>query len=425
MKVHRMISIAFFCTMVSEIFIYLLAAMHLNVDATIPAFVLRLTSLVCLLKLNTKFEWKKTFPPWPIVFFRCLIAWNIISIVKGAFLAENYWDWKYLFITTGFALLIPFAMVSGALYTYCTQLFSLMVTRIFVFAYIAILLSIKADPARELFPRGFVITVWFFILAIPFVKIKWKIVIAVAAVVSALIALDYRTNIMRISFAFLLMIIYYFRKLIPLGLLKTGGLLLILAPFVFLFLGVTNQFNIFKPTDNIDDYEIAYDNGTEANLATDTRTFLYEEVFSSMRNNGTLLFGEGATGKYKTQYFEDEIGTNKGRIGAEVGFLTLLLYTGCIGVLLYSLILFSAVYYGIARSNNFFCKMLAIFLAFRWITFFIEDYVQYDMNFFFIWTSIGLCLSTGFRSLTDAEIVNFFDFSTRAHRLRLVTPVNG
>jgi len=417
MSVRSLISISFFCTLVAEIFIYLQAAMHMNVDATAPVFILRLTSLACLLKLNNAYQWKKTFPPMPLLLFRCLIVWNLFTIVKGALMAENYWDWKYLCITTGFALMVPFAVIVGALYACCNQLFSLMVTRIFVFSYIAILLSVKADPARELFPRCFTIIVWFFILAIPYVKTKWKVVITIAAVVSALIALDFRTNIMRISFAFVLTAMYYFRRMIPLAILKIGGLLLILAPFIFLLLGITKQFNIFKPTDNIDDYEIAYDNGTEANLATDTRTFLYEEVFSSMRDNGTLLFGEGATGKYKTQYFEDEIGTNKGRMGAEVGFLTLLLYSGSVGVLLYSLILFSAVYYGLSRSNNFFCKMLAIYVAFRWITFFIEDYIQYDMNFFFIWVSIGLCLSAGFRALSDADIVNYFNFRSRANHV--------
>jgi len=417
MSVRSLISISFFCTLILEIFFYLLAAMHINVDATVSVFVLRLISLICLLKLNNKFHWSKTFPPWPVFFFRLLIAWNILTIINGAFKAEDYWDWKYLATTTGFALLIPFAIITGALYAYCQQLFSLMITRIFVFSYIAILLSVKADPARELFPRCFAVTVWFFLLAIPYVKTKWKIAITIAAVVSALIALDFRTNIIRISFAFVLTAMYYFRRIIPLALLKTGGLLLILAPFIFLFLGITNQFNIFKPTDNIDDYEIAYDNGTEANLATDTRTFLYEEVFSSMSNNGTLLFGEGATGKYKTQYFEDQLSSKKGRMGTEVGFLTALLFSGFLGVLLYAIILFFAVYYGIARSNNFFSKMLAIFLAFRWITFFIEDYIQYDMNFFFIWLSIGLCLSRGFRTLTDADVVNYFNFHSRANQV--------
>ena len=34
------------------------------------------------------------------------ISWNIICIFRGAFVAENYWEWKFL-IGTSFLLLLP------------------------------------------------------------------------------------------------------------------------------------------------------------------------------------------------------------------------------------------------------------------------------------------------------------------------------
>ena len=193
--------------------------------------------------------------------------------------------------------------------------------------------------------------------------------------------------------------------------MKSACLVCFIIPPIFLVLGITNQYNIFKPTDDIDKYAIAYDNGMESNLATDTRTFLYQEVFSSMQENHSFIFGEGAAAKYKTEYFDDMGAQNNARYGAEVGFLNTLLYSGVIGILSYALVLFSAVYYGVARSNNFFCKMLALFLAFRWIVFFIEDFTVYDSNYYFLWLSAGLCLSKEFRALTDADIKQYFTFS--------------
>jgi O-Antigen ligase len=410
MNARLLITIAFVCTLLSDVIYYFAASLHINLDATTFSMIFKLTSLVCLLILDYKLKWRDTFPVWVNIFFKWLIFWNIIVIIRGGFSAETYWDWKYLFLNTGFTLLVPYAVVTGALFNYTRDLYILIITRLFVFGYIAIPLTLNVDLAREFFPRALMVTVSFFILAIPYVKTSWRIVISCVGVVSVLIALDYRTNVIRICFAFLLVSVYYLRKFIPLVLLKAGCVLLCMVPFIFLLLGITKKYDVFKPSDDIEKYEIQYDNGTEANLATDTRTFLYEEVFSSMKANGTILIGEGATGKYKTEYFEDEVGTNKGRFGAEVGFLNALLYSGCLGVLLYVLILFSAVYYGISRSNNFFCKMLAIFLAFRWIIFFIEDYIQFDMNCFFLWMAIGLCLSKGFRSLSDADVAKYFNF---------------
>lgn len=36
-----------------------------------------------------------------------LVGWNIVTIIRGAFYANNYWDWKILIFTNAPALLIP------------------------------------------------------------------------------------------------------------------------------------------------------------------------------------------------------------------------------------------------------------------------------------------------------------------------------
>jgi hypothetical protein len=424
MNIRLLIIISFFSTLLSDAIYYVNVAMKISMNATTPIIVLKVISLVCLLILNTRINWKNQFPAWANLLFTGLILWGFVTIVRGFFTAQTYWDWKYLFMNTGFAFLIPYAIIAGALYTYCDDLFKLIVTRLFVFGFLIIPLTINHDLQRELFPRGVMITSSFFVLAIPFVKPKWRIVIACVALVSVFIALDYRSNVIRITFSALLVILYYTRKYITAGLLKFACLACLLIPIVFLLLGITNQFNVFKPTDDIDKYDIEYDNGLENNLATDTRTFLYQEVLLSMRAKETFLFGESATGKYKSEYFSDNGENSNQRFSSEVGFLNTLLYSGLIGVALYALVLFSAVYYGITQSSNFFCKMLALFLAFKWIMFFIEDYIQYDMNYYFLWLSVGLCLSKSFRSLSDADIRKYFDFSARKIAEPAVIPVS-
>ncbi|MEP6750122.1 MAG: hypothetical protein ABJB86_20455 [Bacteroidota bacterium] len=385
---------------------------------------LKLTSLVCLLILNTRIKWKNEFPAWASLFFSGLILWGLVTIVRGLFLAKNYWDWKYLIQNTGFAFLVPYAVIAGALYNYCDSLFKLIVTKLFVFGFLVIPLTIKIDIQREFFPRGIAITCSFFVLIIPYVKDKWRFVITCVALTAVFIALDYRANIIRMTFAFLMVAMFYSRKYVPAIVIKLACLACLLIPFIFLFLGVTGEFNVFKPSEDIDKYSIQYDNGLENNLAEDTRTFLYQEVLLSMKARNTFFFGESATGTYTTDYFEDDVGQKKQRYGSEVGFLNTLLYSGLVGVLLFALVLFSAVYYGVVYSNNFLCKMLAVFLAFKWNMFFIEDFLEYNMNYYFLWLSVGLCLSKSFRALSDADMRAYFDFSAKKTVVKTATPVS-
>lgn len=416
MNLRLLIATSFFSLLLSDAIYYISVSMRLPVDATYVIVACRLISLFCLLWFNHKLKWKNEMPVWVSRFFTWMILWNIIAIVRGIFNADDYWDWKYLFLNASFTMLIPYAMIIGILFKYSDDLFITIVTRLFVFGYLILPLTLKIDLERELFPRS-MITVSFFLITIPYIRPKWRIVITCAAVASVVLAYDFRTNVMRIIFSLLLVLLYYCRKYITAVMLKLGCIILLTLPAIFLFLGVTGQYNIFKPTDNIDKYAVSYGNGgNESNLAIDTRTFLYQEVFASMLANNSLLLGEGAIGKYKTEYFDESVDQNRGRYGAEVGFLNTLLYTGIVGVVLYALVLFAAIYYGLGGSNNFFCKMLALFLAFRWVVFFIEDIVQYDMNYYFLWMSIGLCLSKDFRMLSDADIAGYFNFSKRKNK---------
>jgi hypothetical protein len=82
--------------------------------------------------------------------------------------------------------------------------------------------------------------------------------------------------------------------------------------------------------------------------------------------------------------------------------------SGAIGVLLYALMLFVPAYYAINQSNNRLCKMLALFLAARWLLYFVEDMALVDMNYFFLWLTIGLCLSNRFRAMSDQQLKKFF-----------------
>lgn len=411
LSIHSLIIVSFFCALLSDAIYYINVAMKININGDTFILILRLLSFTCLMIVGSSLKWKKEFPAQANIFFKAMMLWNLITIVRGLFIAHTYWDWKYLLMNTTLAFLIPYAIIAGAAYSYSQNLFKIIVTKLFVFGFLIIPLTVKYDIQRELFPRGVMVTCSFFVLIIPFVKTKWRVVIMCVALTSVFIALDFRTNIVRVVLSLFIVALYYARRFITLTIMKLTCIACFITPFIFLLLGVTNQFDVFKPSANIDKYKIEYDNGLENNLAEDTRTFLYQELLLSMRSRNSFLFGESAVGTYTTDYFEGVVGQSRQRYGSEVGFLNLLLYAGIIGVLLYALVLFSAVYYSIAHSANFFCKMLGLFLAFKWVMFFIEDFNVYNMNYFVLWLAAGLCFSKRFRALSDADIVNYFDFS--------------
>jgi hypothetical protein len=55
--------------------------------------------------------------------------------------------------------------------------------------------------------------------------------------------------------------------------------------------------------------------------------------------------------------------------------------------------------------------MLGLVIASRWMLSFIEEYTQYDLNFFFFWLIMGLVSTAAFRKLNDEEVQNFFKFA--------------
>ncbi len=229
---------------------------------------------------------------------------------------------------------------------------------------------------------------------------------------------SYRSNTLRILIPMFLLLMYYNRHFIKPKILNFMAGALFCLPLFFLYLGVIGHFNVFD--ENIFNYAVTTGSDTNerpTNLDADTRTFLYREVLQSIRKrHSSFIIGAGGGAAYQTYFFAKQMVSASGRYASEVGFLNILLYSGIVGVLLYAWILFTAAYYAINHSNNFLCKLLGLFLSFHWVLFFIEDITKFDLNFYFIWLAIGLCLSNKFRGLTDVEVRQFFNSTSKPIR---------
>lgn len=396
---QRLVNISFFTILIPDILDYVAGEEAISYNPVYVNAGLRFICLCCLVAYSRKVLWKKQIPKGASNLLAWFFIWNIIIVIKGIKNAGGYYDWRFLLLSSFFNFCIPLAVIIGIMVLQNAQLFKVIIKKVFVFV-----LPLVTLNAIQVFAYArATISVWMFVLMGAYIKNKWRILILFTAFLALITGYEIRANFLRIAVALALFFFFQFRRAIKTVWLKSVCFVLFLLPFIFLYLGITNIFNVFQPFDDGEEF-VVNDGGKESsNLIADTRTGLYIEVFNSVLADKTLIFGGGATAKYKTEYF-DLSDDATGRYGAEVGFLNTLLYSGIIGVVLYMLVLMYASYLALNKSNNFFCKMLALFLAFRWVLFFIEDLMKFDINFYFLWIAIGMCFSNQFRILTDSQI---------------------
>ena len=355
-------------------------------------------------------EFKNLFPR----FKKIIITYWLYSIfitVLGLVLSENYWDYKNVLFHYIPVVFISLTIFLGIRFEENLDILKFLMNIIFpITTIIGILLYIIFNEFLYKNDYDFLITrltipIFFFVLAVPFLTRKNKILILIFSIFYIFIDPLWRTNIIRIGACWIFVIIYLTFGLNK-KLLNIFGIVTLIIPLIFLYTGYTGKLDIFEYY-TIDNSEL---NLTQRKQFSNTRTFLYVEVIDSMKNkDNSLLFGGGASNGYQTNYFFDtnvSISTNQERYKTEVAFLNTLNRSGLIGALLEILILFFAAYYAINKSNNNFCKLLALYLYLSFILYFLELPQELNLGYFFYYFIIGICLNNSFRKANDKE-VNF------------------
>lgn len=374
--------------------------------ATTLSSFLAYTSIFIL--LNIIFSYGAVKIPSSISFFyKFWLILCVIGILRGLILSESYWDYKYVIISG-----IPLTLVSlnffiGSKIIIFRYILKYYLEYIVLISFLFIPLTFTAN--QEIFSR-LVIAISIFIVFIPYLKKKKVLTILLISTLSVLIVITFRTNILKFSFSILILGCYYFRKIISRRLISIVFIALFSAPLIFLAFGLNGSYNIFEKISENEEYITYTKKGELENLTTDTRTFLYQEVIFSVLKSNNLIFGEGLSTGYQSDFFTDKGGAINGkRYRCEVHFLNIFLYFGLTGVLSYTLFLFFVCYKGIYNSNNILAKMLSLLIASRFLLSFLEEFTQYDMNFFFFWLIVGLLCSSQFRSMSDKQIKLLFN----------------
>lgn len=343
------------------------------------------------------------------LFVKLYLLWLIISIIRGVFEAECYWDYKSL-IHSGLGLLI---LVS-----------------IFVFTNPLVIKHILSNWLKIAFPLFFVfmffitresfgnylIPLSIFLLFFPYLDKKWKLMILLVSLFVIFIDLDARSTVIKFTIAFLLSFLYYFKEKTKFKFFRLIVVCFFCLPFFLLLLGITGVFNVFKMDEyikgNFTEKVIVGNEVKIADLKSDTRTFLYKEVITSAIKNKYLLIGRSPARGNESEAFglhaAEELKTGRyERYGNEVSILNIFTWTGIVGLVLYLFVFFKAAYLAIKESNNNFLRILGLYVTFRWIYAWVEDPNNFNINNIVLWMIISMCYSEQFRNMSDSDFKNW------------------
>ncbi len=341
-----------------------------------------------------------------VLLVRVYLIWNLICIIRGAFVADNYWEWK-MWVSFSMVLLLPLFINIATNKIMVQNIFRVWI-KYAVPAFVLFIPFIYSDAFGSYLAPILLLLLWF-----PLLPKKWKFIAVILTVFTILAGQTARSNIIKFSVALLFGFVYYFREFIPIITYKIGRVFLLIAPLLLFVLAITGVFNIFNIEEYVEgDYksvEVIDGKRKETTAVADTRTFLYAEVLISAIKHNYVLQGRTPARGNDSNFFGlhqlRELKTGKKeRYANEVSILNIFTWTGLIGVMLYFLVFLKASYLAVVKSNSFFMKILGLFVAFRWVYAFIEDFSNFNLYYIFLWIMIGMCYSSDFRMMTDEEI---------------------
>jgi hypothetical protein len=382
---------------------YLEAGTGLPISNTVVLW--SLESIILIVFWKAKNEFFDDINLDHMIFVKLYLIYNVLSIMRGVFVAETYWDWKGL-AGNSLALLIPFVAYVA---TNERVIQRLLVS--FVKYGLAIFLVISFFIPRLAY--GFyLVPISFLILLIPSLPFRFKFLVLVFTGIVLIADTGSRSNVIKFFVPLVLLIYYKVKGFVGIPIIEFIRKILFGIPFLFLYLGIAGIFNVFNIADYIQGNYVEIKEGSngevvQENLKDDTRTFLYVEVLNSAVKYNSWIFGRSPARGNETETFADslEFTGRSERLANEVAILNIFTWSGVIGLLFFLLVFYRASYLSINFSQNVVSKIMGLFIAFRWIYAWVEDVNLFSITTFFIWFMIGLSCSHSFRNLTDKQMV--------------------
>ena len=252
-------------------------------------------------------------------------------------------------------------------------------------------------------------------------KSKWILIAITFIIILVCYKEVARSHVLKFGIALLFGISLYFKSAwFYIKAIKLGRRFFLLTPIVLFLLGVTNIFNVFRMDEYISgDFTFQRSNTyggdqREVSLLDDTRTFLYEESILSAIKNKYVLFGRTFARGYDSNW-QARRSERAGKIVttdvvdriSEVAIINIFTWMGLVGVCLYFWVFIKASSLAIYNSNNSYIKIVGLYLTFRWMYGWIEDFQRLDISTLTLWMLLAICFSKSLRNLNNHQISQF------------------
>lgn len=323
----------------------------------------------------------------------CNIVCSLIMIIRGLSHSDNYWQYKDVLLNSGPSLFFFLAIYLSTEIHFCAKCLS------YIIKYYLLASVLLINDAR-LANTGRIMCNTLPLLGYFMNKYKWYIIIF--TLYSLTLTWDARGWVLRALFGLVLGLYYIFvqQKIQRLSkkIMNIVFSVLLIAPLVFSYLGYKGIFNVFDMQSYMDNSSMSEDD------LVDTRSFLYILVQEKLEASKSVVGGVGLAVSYWDD-FNAESNVNElrkiGRTSTESGLLNVYFWGGIIGAFLYSMIYWMAAYYGIFRSKNFFCKLIGLFIIFRWVISFVDEPNGWVCSNIMLYFFMGICLNKKIRNLDD------------------------
>lgn len=357
-------------------------------------------AIICLLLMHRKQLWGNQST---LKYLSLYLTWTSICIIRGTFVADNYFEYKQLVIG-GISSVVPLVI-----YYFDDPLRNSRSHYVWFRASIVmILLFVWYVGFSQYYLSPYLLLFCFF----PLIKQrKWRIFVIVMAVFYIFSDLVNRSHIVKASIAlFFALVIKYYPRLSSKA-IKIGHFVSYLSfPILFLYV-LTDATSVLMGT--ISDTDAVYNNDLRDVRYKDTRSLIIVDVVNSSIRNNYYIWGHTPARGYEfsvggvlfeTQYDNEDKVFNKGeRHKNEMVLTNIYTWEGIIGLILYSLLYFRSSYLAVYRSRNRYISLLGCFIAFRWSYGWVEDVNNFYILDISLWAMIALCLSQRFRDMTDYE----------------------
>lgn len=326
-----------------------------------------------------------------------------ISIFCGYFVATGYWMWKQFVINQATLLFIVFLYYFASPHNVFYFLKKWLKYAVIAFIPFSILMT-RDSYGIYLGP------IIFLLIYLKYIPFKYRIVLLIFSIL-ACSDFGARSILFKFIPAILLGISLLLKIKISKRIFNITAIIFFITPIIFFILGVTGIYNIFQYQSNgskqLTQIKINKEGErVEENLLADTRTFIYRAVLTSSVVNNSILFGTTPAKSAFVEEFDNEITRQTGRKN-ECGIANLYTWCGVVGVILMMFIYMQAVRLAINHSKNYSLQLLGIYIAYRWIIFWIEDIQNPTIDYISFYMIIAIAYSKAFRNMSDKRFIVF------------------